>query len=192
MRLTPILRLLAVLFLVGLLVGLPLLSGEVLARNEHGGGGGGGVSRPSGGGGGGARRGGGGGFQAFAGGNAYHSGFGGGSFRSGPQPAPRAYARAGTVRGPHAGPGPYYPSYGGGWGTSYGPAWEPYYGPDWGSIAAGAVAALVVGTFLEILSGNVQPLTINGQTYYYDGTNYYQSCYQGTESGYCVVPPPTQ
>jgi hypothetical protein len=49
-----------------------------------------------------------------------------------------------------------------------------------------------LGTFLEILSGNVQPLTINGQSYYYDGTNYYQSCYQGTDSGYCVVPPPTQ
>jgi hypothetical protein len=47
-----------------------------------------------------------------------------------------------------------------------------------------------VGTFLEVLSGNAQPQTINGQNYYYDGTNYYQSCYQGTESGYCVVPPP--
>jgi hypothetical protein len=56
----------------------------------------------------------------------------------------------------------------------------------------GAAIALAVGTFLAILSANAQPQTINGQTYYYDGTNYYQPCYQGTDSGYCVVPNPNQ
>jgi len=51
-------------------------------------------------------------------------------------------------------------------------------------------AALAVGTFLEALAADVQTLVIGNETYYFDGVNYYQACYQGIDSGYCVVPNP--
>jgi len=59
-------------------------------------------------------------------------------------------------------------------------------------VAAGAVAGLAVGTLVGALSAAAQPLLVNNQTYYYDGSNYYQPCYQGSSSGYCVVPNPNQ
>jgi hypothetical protein len=49
-----------------------------------------------------------------------------------------------------------------------------------------------VGTVVGSLSTAAQPMIVNNQTYYYDGGNYYQPCYQGTDSAYCVVENPNQ
>jgi hypothetical protein len=49
-----------------------------------------------------------------------------------------------------------------------------------------------MGTFVGAMSASAQPMDVGGQTYYYDNNNYYQPCYQGTDSGYCVVPDPNQ
>ena len=164
MRLPQFMRLLAVLFLVGALVGLPLKATEVQAR--------------------------GGGFVGYHGGSGYHGGFGGGSFR------PESYHPGGDPGrrpepGPRPGPGPDHPynpntninvnrnvnvTGGGGWGPYYGGR-----GPGWGGVAAGAAAGLAVGAVVSALSSNAQPMVVNNQTYYYDGGNYYQSCYQGTD-----------
>jgi hypothetical protein len=54
------------------------------------------------------------------------------------------------------------------------------------------VAGLAVGTVVGSLSSVAQPMVVNNQTYYHDGGNYYQPCYQGSTSGYCVVPNPNQ
>jgi len=42
------------------------------------------------------------------------------------------------------------------------------------------------------LPARATALAVAGQTYYYDGTNYYQPCYQGTDVSYCVVADPNQ
>jgi hypothetical protein len=176
MRLAQFPRLLMVLFLVNVLVSLPLIPTKVQAR-------GGGFH-------GGAR------FSGYYGGAGYHGSFGGGSFVQGPRPQPGPYPQPGPHPpgpGPHPpGPGPHPPGPGphpvpppppppyGGWG--------PYYGSGWGAVAAG----LAVGTIVGALSANAQPLVINNQTYYYDKGNYYQPCYRGSDSGYCVVPNPNK
>ena len=170
MRLSQCIRLLAVVFLTGSLVGFPVLSGEVLAR----------------GGGGGGRGGGGGGYHGGDGGGGYHGGdgghgdFGGGSFR--PEPAHPV--------GPHPGPGPYHPNTPGTNGGGSG--WGAYHGGGWGGAAAGAAAGLAVGTVVGALSAGAQPLVVGGQTYYYENDTYYQSCYQGSDSSYCVVQNPNE
>jgi hypothetical protein len=181
MRLAQFSRLLTVLFLVGVLVGLPLIPMKVQAR------------------GGGFRRGGSfggfhgaGRFGGYHGGSGYHGSFGGGSFVQAPHPRPGPHPQPGPHPGPHPpgpGPGPHPPHppppppppppYGG---------WGPYYGSGWGAVAAG----LAVGTIVGALSANAQPLVINNQTYYYDQGNYYQPCYRGSDSGYCVVPNPNE
>jgi hypothetical protein len=77
--------------------------------------------------------------------------------------------------------------------TGYGGGWGPYYGGNgggWGAAAAGAVTGLAVGAMVGSLAANAQPMEVNNQTYYYDGQNYYQPCYQGSDSGYCVVSDP--
>jgi hypothetical protein len=94
-----------------------------------------------------------------------------------------------AVRGPR---GAYYVGYPGG---AYGEAWAPYYGPDYGPDygeggLAAFIAGLVIGTVLQALPPGAVAQIIGGQTYYYDGSNYYQPCYQGTDLGYCVVPNP--
>ena len=75
-----------------------------------------------------------------------------------------------------------------------GGGWGPYYGGGggWGGVAAGAAAGLAVGTVIGALSANAQQMVVNNQTYYYDGGNYYQPCYQGTDSSYCVVADPNE
>jgi len=76
--------------------------------------------------------------------------------------------------------------------SGYGGGWGPYYGGGWGGVAAGAAAGLAVGTVVGALSASAQPLVVNNQTYYYDNGTYYQPCYQGASSGYCVVPNPNK
>jgi hypothetical protein len=87
-----------------------------------------------------------------------------------------------AVKGRHG----YYGGYPGG------ETWAPYYGPEYyGGGALGAlIAALAVGTILEALPPAAAPQVYGGQTYYYDGTNYYEACYQGADLDYCVVPNP--
>jgi hypothetical protein len=72
--------------------------------------------------------------------------------------------------------------------------WNAYYGPGYrpGTVAAGAAAGLAVGATVAALSAAAQPVVVNNQTYYVDGTTYYQKCYQGSEVSYCVVPNPSQ
>jgi len=168
MKLSQFIRLLAVVFLTGLLLGFPVLSGEVLARG--GGGGGGGVH--------------GGGGGAHGGGYGHGGDFGGGSFRPepvhpvGPHPGP----------GPHPEPRPYNPYPVSANVYVKGSGWGPYYG----GAAAGVAAGLAVGTLVVALSAGARPLVVGGQTYYYDNNNYYQPCYQGSVSGYCVVSNPNE
>jgi hypothetical protein len=57
---------------------------------------------------------------------------------------------------------------------------------------AGAATGLAVGAVVGALSARAQPLVVVGQTYYYENNNYYQPCYQGSDSGYCVVQNPNE
>ena len=61
-------------------------------------------------------------------------------------------------------------------------------GPGYGGVAAGIAVGAVVGT----LPARAAVLSVAGQRYYYDGSVYYQQCYQGTDVNYCVVPDPNQ
>jgi hypothetical protein len=54
------------------------------------------------------------------------------------------------------------------------------------------VAALAVGAMVASLPAQAQPTVVNNYNYYYDGTNYYRPCYQGSTTGYCVVADPNQ
>ncbi len=69
--------------------------------------------------------------------------------------------------------------------------WNAYTGSGYRPYAGGAVAGLAVGATVAALSSAAQPVTVNNQTYYNDGGNYYQKCYEGTDVSYCVVPDPT-
>ena len=63
-----------------------------------------------------------------------------------------------------------------------------YRGPGYGGVAAG----IAVGTVVATLPARAAALSVAGQRYYYDGSAYYQQCYQGTDVNYCVVPDPNQ
>jgi hypothetical protein len=145
-------------------------------------------------------------------------GFSGGSFRGAPSVAQgprggtvvrgpsggtafRGPSGGGAVSGPREGyhgrypGGAYYGGYPGGGYYGGGGGWDAYYGPEYyggegGGLAAAIIAALAIGTILEALPSAAAPQAYGGQTYYYDGTNYYQTCYQGTDVAYCVVPNP--
>ena len=69
---------------------------------------------------------------------------------------------------------------------------DPYYGPGYrpgyGAVAAGVAVGAVVAT----LPARAVARSVAGQTYYYDGSTYYQPCYQGTDVNYCVVADPNQ
>jgi hypothetical protein len=54
------------------------------------------------------------------------------------------------------------------------------------------VAALAIGSAVASMPSSAQRLVVNDQPYYFDGTNYYQPCYQGADLHYCVVPNPNQ
>jgi hypothetical protein len=44
-----------------------------------------------------------------------------------------------------------------------------------------------VGAVVNTLPATAQPIVINGQNYYSDGANYYQPCFQGSDTSYCVT-----
>jgi hypothetical protein len=73
--------------------------------------------------------------------------------------------------------------------VSGGAGWG-YYGG--GGAVAGAAAGLAIGAAIASLPGAAQPMVVNNQNYYYDGTNYYQPCYGGSDTNYCVVSDPNQ
>jgi hypothetical protein len=73
-----------------------------------------------------------------------------------------------------------------------GSGWGAYHGPGWGGVAAGAAAGLAIGTVVGALSASAQPLVVSGQTYYYENDTYYQPCYSGSASSYCVVRNPNE
>jgi hypothetical protein len=124
--------------------------------------------------------------QAFRGGG----GFSGGSFRGGGGyvEGPRGGAVAEGPRGGVAARGPYGGAAARGpeGGTAYRAG--GYYGPRYGGVAAG----IAVGTVVATLPAAAAARYIAGQRYFYDGSTYYQSCYQGTDVSYCVVPDPNQ
>jgi hypothetical protein len=168
------------LFAVALLVALPFFGSEAQAWRGGGGGfhGGGGFSGGS------FRRGGG-----------WAEGPRGGAVAEGPRGGQYAQTPRGgeAYRGPEGGTayreGGYY---GGAHMVTASGSWAPYYGPRYGAAAAGVAAGLAVGAVVGSLSAAAQPIVVNNQTYYYDGTNYYQPCYQGTDVNYCVVSNPNQ
>ena len=51
---------------------------------------------------------------------------------------------------------------------------------------------LAIGTMVASLPASAERLLVGNQTYYYDGTNYYQPCYGGSDTDYCVVSDPNQ
>jgi hypothetical protein len=180
------------LIAVALLVGLPFFCSEAHAWRGGGGGyrGGGGFSGGS-----------------FRGGGGWAQGPRGGTVAQGPRGGRYAQTPGGgqayrspyggaAARGPGGGTA-YRPGYPAGGGTynrnvTVSRNWNAYYGPRYGGVAAGAAAGLAVGAVVGSLSAAAQPMVVNNQTYYYDGTNYYQPCYQGTDVNYCVVPDPNQ
>jgi hypothetical protein len=121
-------------------------------------------------------------------------GFSGGSFRGGGGYAtgPRGGAVAVGPRGGVAARGPYggAAAVGPRGGAVYhrGPYYGPGYRPGYGAVAAGVAVGAVVAT----LPARAAALSVAGQTYYYDGSAYYQPCYQGTDVSYCVVADPNQ
>ena len=198
------------LFAVALLLGLPFLCSGAQAPRGGGAGyhGGGGFS-------GGSFRGGGASVTQAPRGGAVAVGPRGGAVAQGPRGGAVAEGpRGGTaVRGPYGGavakgpggqtayrPGSYPGGayHGGGYagGAYYGgaaPDWDAYYGPDYGGGGIAAfIAGLAIGTVLAALPAGAVAQVLGGQTYYYDGSNYYQACYQGTDVDYCVVPNPNQ
>ena len=158
--------LLAIVLGIGLIFSLPLFPKE--AQSWRGGGGFGG-----------------GGFDGFHGGGGFDGGFGGGSFRDGGfgglhrDRYNNSWNRNVNVSRS------YNFSGDGGWGYYGGGGVSPA-----GAAAVGALAGLSLGAMVSSLPANAQPLLINNQTYYYDGTNYYQPCYGGSDTNYCVVADP--
>jgi hypothetical protein len=120
-------------------------------------------------------------------------GFSGGSFRGGGGYAtgPRGGAVAEGPRGGVAARGPY------GGAAAEGPRGgtavrAPYYGPGYRPGYGGVAAGVAVGAVVATLPARAAALSVAGQNYYYDGSNYYQPCYQGTDVSYCVVSDPNQ
>lgn len=180
----------AIVLSVALLASFPLFSQEAQAWRGGGGGGFGGF------------HGGGGGDGGFGGGSFHEGAYGGGSF-SGAHGGQAAWGPGGrgVAQGPEG--NTYYHGDGGGGGSydrnvdvsrsynvSGGGGWG-YYGGG-GAAAAGALAGLAIGATIASLPAAAQQLSVNNQTYYYDGTNYYQPCYGGSDVNYCVVSDPNQ
>ena len=61
------------------------------------------------------------------------------------------------------------------------------------TVMALVLASMLLGApGLGALPAAVVARSIAGQRYYYDGSAYYQPCYQGTDVSCCVVPDPNQ
>lgn len=83
------------------------------------------------------------------------------------------------------------PGYGVPGGAYHGGAY--YHGENYysGSTVAGAfIGGLIIGAIINSPPPESQTVVIHEVTYIYDGTNYYQEVYEGTEVVYKVVPNP--
>jgi hypothetical protein len=61
-----------------------------------------------------------------------------------------------------------------------------------GSVEEGPRGNVTVGTAVGTLPDAYVTTYVGNQTYYYDGSTYYQQCYQGVDVNYCVVSDPNQ
>jgi hypothetical protein len=68
--------------------------------------------------------------------------------------------------------------------------WGDYYGPGWGGVAAGVAAGLAIGASVAYLPPEANLIVVSNQTYYVVGNTYYQPCFTGAETSYCVVASP--
>ena len=128
---------------------------------------------------------------SFRGGGGYATGPRGGAVAVGPRggavaEGPRGGAAARGPRGGAAAVGPRGGTY------HRDPYYGPGYRPGYGGVAAGVAAGVAVGAVVVTLPARAAALSVAGQTYYYDGSAYYQPCYQGTDVNYCVVTDPNQ
>ena len=148
--------------------------------------------------------------QARGGGGGHGGGFSGGSFRGGGGYATGPRGRRGLQEGPGVGRrgggpedqedrlpiappgGTYSANVNVNRNVNVSGNWNAYRGPGYGGVAAGVAVGLAVGAVVGTLPATAAARSVAGQTYYYDGGNYYQPCYQGTDVNYCVVPDPNQ
>jgi hypothetical protein len=130
--------------------------------------------------------------RGFGGGGYRGSGFGGGSFREGHE-GDYVGGRGGTYQGYHD------RNYSGGnvnvnENINVNRGWGSYYGPGWGGVAAGAAAGVAAGLAIGATVASLPPaatqIAVYGQTYYVVGNTYYQPCFTGAETSYCVVASP--
>ena len=72
--------------------------------------------------------------------------------------------------------------------------WGAYIGSGWGAAAAGAAvgaaAGLAIGASVASLPPSATPIVVSNQTYYVVGDTFYQPCFTGGETSYCVVAVP--
>ena len=101
-------------------------------------------------------------------------GFSGGSFRAG----------GAVAAGPGGGVAAVAPNV-----NVIGKGWGVYYGPG-SRGAAAAAATLQVGAVVQSLPASAQKIVDGGNIYYYDGANYYQHCYEGSDVEFCVISNP--
>lgn len=92
-------------------------------------------------------------------------------------------AHGGTYEGYHEG------NYAGG-SVNVSAGWDSYYAPGRGGVAVGAATGLVVGAFFASLPLNAAAVVVSNDAYYVADGVYYQQCFTGTETGYCVVAAP--
>ena len=144
----------------------------------------------------------GGGFGGFHG----SRGFGGGSFRDGgsaegPRGDEAARGQEGNYVGGRGGTYQGYHDanyYGGNVNinnnVNVNRGWGAYYGPGWGEVAAGTAAGvatgLAIGASVAYLPPEANLIVVSNQTYYVVGNTYYQPCFTGAETSYCVVASP--
>lgn len=98
-----------------------------------------------------------------------------------------------VVRGPDGGVAVGNTGHGEVYGDDYhGAGWGGYYGDDYvgGAVAVGALTGLAVGSMVESLPDSANLVVVGNQNYYLDNDVYYQSCYDGSMTSYCVVDDP--
>jgi hypothetical protein len=100
-----------------------------------------------------------------------------------------------AVRGPDGGVyvegahGSVYEGYRGG-SVNVSGGLDSYYEPGWGGVAVGTATGLAAGAFVASLPLNAAAVVVSNEAYYVSDGVYYQQCFTGTETGYCVVPAP--
>jgi hypothetical protein len=68
--------------------------------------------------------------------------------------------------------------------------WGAYTGAGLAAAAVGTAAGLAIGASVASLPPAATPIVVSNQTYYVAGDTFYQPCFTGGETGYCVVAAP--